>query len=346
MKKTKFESYNINGLPNGCKYCIRGEKTVLFIGGKCSRACWYCSLSDFRKKSNDCFANERIVKKNSDLIEEVNESNSKGVGITGGDPLVYFKKTLEYAKMLKKEFGKDFHIHIYLPPKLVTKEKLKQLEPFIDEFRFHPSFLISQSEKEIDKIKLASKICGKSRIGIELPMIPEKTKDIYEYILEIKELISFVNLNEFEISETNFNIITKKYTLNEDTYTIRNSITQGKKLIKKLNKTKLKIHLCTARTKDCFQYINRLKNHNILQYGKRTSDGNIIYYVIYSENIKKDLGKISKNTNKFILDEKNKRFIISKKTIRNLSKNTNLKIEKILEPPVFNADYMERETIN
>ena len=125
--KTKFDSYNINGFVDGCKYCLKGEKLVLFIGGKCSRACWYCSLSDFRKHSDICFANERTVRKNSDLIEEAINSHAKGAGITGGDPLVYFNKTLKYSKLLKEKFGKDFHIHIYLPPKLVTEEKIKMM---------------------------------------------------------------------------------------------------------------------------------------------------------------------------------------------------------------------------
>lgn len=343
--KTRFESYNIGGLPDGCKFCLRGEKLVLFIGGKCSRNCWYCSLSNFRKKSDYCFANERKVLKDSDLIEEVVESHAKGAGITGGDPLVYFDKTLRYAKLLKKTFGREFHIHIYLPPKLISEAKLRKLKPYIDEFRFHPAFLIDSSNEEIDKIKIASRVCGKNRIGIELPMFPEMEKETYKYILKIKDLISFVNLNEFEISETNFNIITKKYRLNEDTYTVRNSISVGKDLVKKLRGKGLKVHLCSARTKDCYQYVNRLKKHNIMPYGKRMSDGNVIYFVIYYKNIEKDYRKISEFTNRFVVDKTNKRFILSRCIVRKLYKYTDFKIERIVEPPVFGADYFERYKI-
>ncbi len=340
--KTRFESYNVRGLPEGCKYCLRGEKLVLFVGGKCSRACWYCSLSNFRKKSDECFANERTVKEDIDLINEAKESNARGAGITGGDPLVYFEKTLRYSKLLKKIFGNKFHIHIYLPLNLVSKEKIKKLEPFIDEFRFHPNFLINKEIDygEIEKIKMVSQICGKNRVGLELPMMPEKTNDIYNYVIKLRGYVSFLNLNEFEISETNFKTITKKYSLNEDTYTIRNSISEGQKLIEMLKKEKIKIHLCSARTKDGYQYVNRLKKHNIMPYGKRLSDGNVAYFVIYSNNVNKDLKIISNITNKFVLDKN--RFILSKSSVRKLYNKTNLKIEKIIEPPVWNADYMER----
>jgi hypothetical protein len=32
----------------------------------------------------------------------------------GGDPLLFLNRTINYAKALKKAFGKKFHIHIYL----------------------------------------------------------------------------------------------------------------------------------------------------------------------------------------------------------------------------------------
>ena len=231
MKKTSFESFCNGFVCNGCKFCVRGEKLVLFVGGKCSRNCWYCSLSENRKNKNICFANERPISGIHELIIEAEESNSKGAGITGGDPLVYFDKVLEYAKALKKRFGKDFHIHIYLPLKLVDEEKLNKLHESIDEVRFHPSFLIDNSkdlrEKEIEKIKIASKIFGKRNCGIELPLIPEKKNEILDFIIELGDFIGFCNLNEFEISETNFDLVTKNYTLNEDTYTISGSIEVG-----------------------------------------------------------------------------------------------------------------------
>jgi pyruvate formate-lyase activating enzyme-like uncharacterized protein len=98
--KTKYDSYNLNGLPDGCKYCVRGEKLVLFVSGICSRKCWYCSLSDKRKNKDVICFNERIAKKNSDLYDEIIESNATSMGITGGDPLLYLSRTISYAKFL------------------------------------------------------------------------------------------------------------------------------------------------------------------------------------------------------------------------------------------------------
>ena len=105
--KTKFNSYNVNGLCKGCKLCVKGEKLVLFISGICQRNCWYCSLSEKRKNKNITWANERICKDAGDLIKEIKESNATSMGITGGDPLLFLDKTLKYAKIAKQRFGKN-----------------------------------------------------------------------------------------------------------------------------------------------------------------------------------------------------------------------------------------------
>ncbi|MFA5484871.1 MAG: radical SAM protein [Candidatus Pacearchaeota archaeon] len=343
MKKTKYDSYLKNNLPLGCKYCLSGEKLVLFITGKCSRSCWYCSLSENRKKEEKTYANERPCKNIKDVILEVKENNAKGAGITGGDPLVSYNKTLNYAKTLKKEFGKNFHIHIYLPLNLVTTKKIKELSKYIDEFRFHPSFLISSENKEQEKqkIKEISGILTKKKVGLELPLIPQEKRKILNYIKDLEEYISFVNLNEFEISETNFDIITKKYKLNKDTYTISKSKKSGIWIIKKLKKSKLNVHLCTAKTKDAHQYKNRLKKHNILPYGHKTDEGTVIYFCVYDKELNELENKIRKITQNYYLDKEKNRMIIKMQDVKQVYDKTKLKIARVEEPPTYNSDYLE-----
>lgn len=342
--KTAFSSFCNKEICEGCKFCVKGEKLVLFVGGKCSRSCWYCSLSKNRKNSKLTYANERKIKNKKELIKEAIESNSKGAGITGGDPILYFRKTIYYAKALKKKFGKSFHIHIYLPPNLVNENKLKKLNKYINEVRFHPSFLIDNNKElkreEINKIKIASRIFGIKNTGVELPLIPEKKKEIYEYIKNLEGVISFANLNEFEISETNFKTLTKTNTLNSDTYTVRGSISSGKEIIKKAikDKLKIKVHLCTAKTKDVFQYINRLKNHKILPFGNKTKGGTVIYFVVYSKNPKKEIKIIKKLTKNYYVDKQNKRIIIKMNDVLKVYENTNLKIARIEESPTYDKE--------
>ena len=352
IKKNKFDSYCVNGFTKGCKYCVKGKKLVLFVTGICNVNCWYCSLSKKRKNKNLIFANERECKNFEDIAEEVRESKATSAGITGGDPLACLDKTIKFASELKKEFGKKFHIHIYLPTKFTTKEKLEKLSGYIDEVRFHPEFLINKSKikEDVEKIKTAEKIFGRKNTGIELPMIPEKKKEILDFILNIEKFISFVNLNEFELSETNFNIVTKKYSLNEGGYVVSESLKAGKWILNELaktanrklavhsskpneRKTKLKVHLCTAELKNCSQFANRLKRHKILPYGKKTKDGTVIYLVI---NKRLDL----KGT---FYDEKKKRTILSEKVARKLLGKE--KIIRVEEYPTYDRIEVESEEL-
>lgn len=312
------------------------------------------------------WANERPCNSNKDIIEEAKESNAKGAGITGGDPLLYFEKTLSAAKALKKEFGTQFHIHIYLPFPLVTKEKLVALEKTIDEVRFHASFLTETTNKqqasakqqatnkqiqnknleELEKLKLASQIFGKNRTGIELPMIPTKSKEILLYITKASPFISFCNLNEFELSDTNFSIIEKNYTLNSDTYTISNSIEEGKKILNHFKYESLSIHLCTAKTKNHHQYHNRLLRHNILPYGTRTNDATVIYYTIKPENLEQATKEIKKLTKHFYVDKSQNRIILKKSIVPKIYKTKKFQINFSEEHPTFDAEIMTFWTLS
>lgn len=349
--KTKYKSYNLNGLPTGCKYCVKGEKLVLFITGICRRNCWYCSLSSKRKNKDIIWLNERKYKDYKDIINEVIESNATSAGITGGDPLIKLDRTIKFAKILKKHFKNKFHIHIYIPTKNITDNKLKKLSKYIDEIRFHPEFLINKNpkiiDKDIKKIQLANKYWKKENIGIELPVIPEKKHEIFSFILKIKDHVGFVNLNELEISETNFNIMTKKYNFNDSGYVIKSSKSAGLYILKQLkqNKIKLKVHFCTAELKNNFQFKNRLRLHNILPFGYKTSDGLVKYLVI--ENINNKLIKDIKNkiNKQFYIDKQKERIILSESGAKKLLKENKYKIFLVEEFPTDDGIEVEKQEI-
>lgn len=321
LKKTNFASYCVNDVSDGCKFCIRGEKLVLFVHGVCSTNCAYCPLSCERKNVKKIFANERECLDINDILREVKESNAKGAGITGGDPLIEFDKTLDFVKALKKNFGKNFHIHIYLSTKLVNENNLKQLSEFVDEVRFHPILLKDNAlvAFDIEKIKLGKKFFNS--VGVEMPIFPDKKKEELDFILKVSSYIDFVNLNELEIGESNSEFM-KQYNVDKNEYTIKDSISAGKWVLNELVKsnTKLKAHLCTAETKNWHQFKNRLLKHEILPHGRRTADGTVVYFVVDDKNFKNEFGNLA------YFDREKNRYILDKKLAINLKKKYKIKI--------------------
>ena len=105
-----------------------------------------------------------------------------GSGITGGDPLLKIERTIHYIQKLKEKYGEKFHIHLYTSLNLVTREKLQKLSTAgLDEIRFH---LDLDSTVFWKNVEIAKDFPWK--VGVELPLLPSKKK-------ELQEVIDFIN---------------------------------------------------------------------------------------------------------------------------------------------------------
>jgi hypothetical protein len=315
MKKTKFLGYSSGKLTKGCAECVLGNKTVLFITGKCSRQCYYCPLPESRKNLDVVYANERKlsnVNAVSEAIEEAKLCSSKGIGITGGDPLCVLNRTIKFVKAFKRTFGKKFHIHIYLPTDLAAKAKLEKLaKAGIDEIRFHPYFLINDKKglKAVETAYLLKKKYG-WKVGIEIPSVPGTEKATVNFLKNVKNL-DFLNLNEFEMPSLGGENLQKRGMKTVGiSVAIKGSEKTALKILSEISKSRpqLNIHYCSAATKNLFQFKNRLKNRlkNVKKpYDIVTKDNDLFHAAIYLPETKplfgyeKKLGEIRGNKKKY-----------------------------------------------
>jgi len=296
LKENRYFSYNKGELADGCKKCVEGRKLVLFVSGLCSKNCWYCPIADHKYKKDIIYANEREIKNEQELIQEVKDSDAKGAGITGGDPILVIDRTVNFIKTLKKEFGPKFHIHLYAPLENITEEKLKKLfEAGLDEIRIHPDL----DNKLWDKIELIRKFDWSK--GIEIPLIPgekEKTKELLNFF---KDKVDFINLNELEASDNSTNKVFEKGYKNKEelSYAIENSVSEGLELIDELGLER--VHLCTVKLKDAVQLGNRLKvraEHIKQKYDIVSPEGSLIRGAIYTEKPSFNYTEVLKSKNK------------------------------------------------
>ncbi len=284
MKENKFYAYNLGELPEGCKLCVKGEKLVLFVTGICPRRCYFCPLSDKKYGKDVIFANERKVNNPDDIITEARNMDAKGAGITGGDPLAQIDRTIEYIKILKQEFGKEFHIHLYTSLNLINEENLTRLhESGLDEIRFHPDL---DSRKNWERIKIAGKF--KWNIGIEIPAIPTKSSEIKELIEFAHDEVDFVNLNELEFADNSLSKLGEMgFEIKDDFgYAVKGSVECGLELLEfiKERNYSLKANLCTAKLKDRIQLGNRIKREGRIakrDFDKITDEGLLIRGALY-----------------------------------------------------------------
>jgi len=301
MEQTKYYSWKNNELANGCKQCVKGRKLVIFVTGVCSRDCFYCPLSEQKKNHDVIFANEReLIDENETiaLIEEAKACKAFGAGITGGDPLARIERTCRYIQLLKKEFGKKFHIHLYTILETLSPKNLKMLEDAgLDELRLHPDFTTDKKWKNIELLFDKDKRKYAFDLGIEIPCIPGydiQTKKLIDYFAG---KIDFLNLNELEISDTNScELVDRKFVTKDRTsYGVKGSQELALNLLKYCSEKypKLNVYYCTCKLKDGVQLRERLKlraNNTKNKFDIVTEDGTFVRGVIYLPSLKPSFG--------------------------------------------------------
>ena len=269
-------------LAKGCELCITGEKSVFFVTGVCPRHCFYCPISEQKWQKDEIYINEWKTDDFNNIVKEIQLCKSKGVGITGGDPLARVDRTAQFIKMLKERFGKEFHIHLYTSLNLFTEENLKKLyDAGLDEIRCHPDV---DDKKYWERIKNGTKFPW--HFGMEIPAIPGKEKETIELINFAKQYVQFINLNELEYSDTNAAQFDKgKYlTKNTLSYGIKGSEEFAKALLKEFKEDKVRIHYCSSAFKDNIQMRRRIKKRAesiMTTKEEMTEDGTIMKGIVY-----------------------------------------------------------------
>jgi len=263
---------------------------VLFITGKCETGCFYCPVSDSKMGSDSIFANELAVASLEEIIEEAKSMDALGTGITGGDPLMEMDRTLKAIKILKEQLGKEHHIHLYTST--IDLKKVKELASAgLDEIRFHPSADIWESVKGTelgDIVKLGLDV------GIEVPALPGRMDSLKALVKDASELgVKFINLNELEFSETNWDMMDSMgYDLKDDSSAVAGSEEVALEVIKHSG---MSVHFCSSSFKDSVQLRRRLirrAENTAREMDVITEDGTILKGLLYADDIKEAIAAL------------------------------------------------------
>ncbi|RLE87642.1 MAG: radical SAM protein [Thermoprotei archaeon] len=252
-------------LPPGCRLCLRGLKSVIFVTGLCPRRCFYCPLSRERRGRDVVYVNERPVKNMAELLAEVLVSGSRGAGLTGGDPLVRPARTLKFLRTLKEELGSSFHVHLYTSGRTLTPKLLLELEKAgLDELRLHPE------PSDVDRLlELLKCVKPSIEVGFEIPMLPDGLGEALNLVKKLAacDAVTFLNVNELEFSEENSGeLLARGYRLSDDWKSAVGSKEAALKLLEVAEEEglPLSIHFCPAGVKDRFQTGLRLYRRGVL----------------------------------------------------------------------------------
>ncbi len=342
-------------ISKGCRQCAMGRKMVLFITGECDFNCFYCPISKKRGNKDDIYVNERLITDDENgisiMIEEARLTNALGTGITGGDPIKVLLRTVKYIKILKCEFGKSHHIHLYTAT-AVTEEQIKLLDDAgLDELRLQ---ILQKFWDNFDKSGYKNSILAlqKSKItpAVEIPLFPDKKNELKKLILALDKIkLPFINLNELEISETNSDELEERsYFCRKDSLVgVVGSRELGIEMLKL--PVKMGINVCTAKYKDSIQLRNRLLNRaeNVARnFELITEDGTIMRGIIETSNlanivkiIEKDFGLTKED---YAVNPEKNRIELGAEIVEEIAAKTELKCFIIEFYPVHDEIEIER----
>jgi len=285
-------------LPKGCVACARGSKLVLFVTGKCSCGCFYCPLSLEKRGNSLVYADELLVESDDDILLEAKLIDAEGTGITGGDPLLDMDRTLHFLELLLDEFGDEHHFHLYTAT-LGNPQAVRELASAgLDEIRFHPQpdTWYKLPEHFIETLRAA--LDTGMDVGVEIPALPDKVDEMHALVNQLAELgVHFVNLNELEFSEGNYDeLMSRGYKLRDDTSA---AIFGSEEAAKKVMETpaNITVHYCSSRFKDGIQLRKRLirRAQNIArEWDVITEDGTLVKGIVEGDTgeIMEALGKM------------------------------------------------------
>ena len=264
----------VGDLLEGCRLCMEGLKTVVFVTGVCPERCYYCPLSRLRKGLNIIYVNEVRAEDISDIIAESIISGSRGAGITGGDPIARLERTINIIRGLKEFFGNNYHIHLYTSGILLSRDGLRALiKAGLDELRIHIT-----GEHSWRALKIAS---GEEiATAIENPVIPNSGDFLKSLVRKALNLgVRFINLNELEFSESNYEALIMRgfRPSSRDGVAAEGSMETAIKLMNWVIREgfEISVHFCPAIYKDRYQFRRRMLRRGLRtrQFYEEIDDG-------------------------------------------------------------------------
>jgi len=258
----------------GCELCLLGAKSVIFITGLCPLSCPYCPVSAERFGRDVIYVNDVPVHRVEDIPQIVAEYASDGAAITGGDPSVVPERVKAVADILKREFGDGFHIHMYTHILNLNSRRTGIIAASrVDEVRIH----VTSREQARGKEKYVKALAASGKaIGVEVPALPGFEHQIAEAINHLAPYISFVNINELDVSEANRRRL-KALGYKAEGLNVPGSLQAARKIAELVT---VPVHICTGRTKDMAQVGTRLFRHAMATARPNEyvqDDGTIVY---------------------------------------------------------------------
>lgn len=244
---------HVGPLSPGCRICGTGGWDCNFINALCTRSCFYCPQDRTRKEEKQPRTEGIVFNNPAEHVLYVKTFNIKGVGFSGGEPLLAADRLLAHISAIRQELGDSIYLWMYTNGDLVNREVLRKLRAAgLDEIRFD----LSARAYNLDPVILAKEFIP--TVTVEIPAIPEDYDLLKNLLGEMAAVgVNFLNLHQLGASEHNYRDLLKRgyHFLHQIGVPVLESETCALQLLiyAKENHLNLPINYCCQAYKNRFQ---------------------------------------------------------------------------------------------
>jgi len=187
-------------LSPGCAICMAGYWGCNYINGRCQRTCFYCMRYHSMLTEPDCRTDSFSFRSPAEHINYLKTFRIKGVGFSGGEPLLAPERLLSHIVAIRREFGPSMYLWMYTNGDLVNREILSELKAVgLNEMRFD----LSARDYEMSPLRLAREYIP--TVTVEIPAIPEDFPVLRELLGELQAIgVNHLNLHQLVAARRNW----------------------------------------------------------------------------------------------------------------------------------------------
>ena len=191
---TKFD---MNDLAPGCRVCVAGDWSCLFVNGRCNARCFYCPTS--QEETGLPTTNAVSFRSPGDYVAYLEQFGFRGMSLSGGEPLLTPGRSLAFLGAAKRHFGDRLHTWLYTNGIMVDENILCRLrDAGLDEIRFY----IGAVGYSLEKLRLAVGIIP--TVTVEIPAVPEDFELTCQKMNEMAEIgVGYLNLHQLRLTPHN-----------------------------------------------------------------------------------------------------------------------------------------------
>lgn len=185
-------------LSPGCRLCVEGVWSCLFVNGRCNCDCFYCPTD--QQTLGLPATNAVEFRTPADYVAYLERFGFRGVSLSGGEPLLTPGRTLGFLRAVKERFGDQVHLWLYTNGTLLTRELVRELAAAgLDEIRFD----IGATGYQLKQAALAAGAIP--HLTVEIPAIPEERGLMESKLAEMQQLgVNYLNLHQLRLTPYNF----------------------------------------------------------------------------------------------------------------------------------------------